>query len=190
MFIVDGLQFNLPHSIERSASLTASEVSGMLLNGQYLNDVIGTYMQYSVKIAVPRGQELEYTYLYEVLTNPVDAHTWVFPYNQNFIELTGKVDVINDRYYKEENGVNIWRGTTFTVTATHSSKEITLGEAIQRGLTPEPLATSPQIGDAYAYTSEGWAMVMGSPQDGDVLQYSEADGWQGESVENLDEVEF
>lgn len=185
MFTVDGMEIDLPCTIERQAELTTSEVSGMLLDKNYMNDVLGTFMQYAVKIAVPIGQEGLYSALYEILSDPVDAHEWIFPYNQDTITITARVDVISDKYYREENGVNIWRGTSFTVTANHPSKEYSLGEAIARGITPAPPVTNPEIGDTYLYSSRGWEMVAGNLSNGEVLAY-DGDTWNV-TVENPSE---
>lgn len=189
MWSVDGMQFDLPCSIERKASLTASEVSGMLLDKTYMNDVIGTFMEYTIKLAIPIGQEGDYVTLYEILTDPIDAHTWILPYNQGTIELTARVEVISDAYYKEENGVNIWRGIAFTVIANHPSKEYTLDEMVQRGLSPEPPIVMAELGDTYLYTENGWEMVASNLSLGDTMQW-DGDTWEFMEVVNLDEVQF
>lgn len=209
MFSVDGMEFNMPCSIERKANLTASEVSGMLLDKTYMNDIIGTFMQYTVKIAIPRGQEGAYSVLYDILSDPVDGHVWTFPYNQDVVEITGRVDTISDNYYKEENGVNVWRGTSFTVTANHPTKEMTLDEILERGLTPAPSVNSPQSGDTYIFGNNGWTMVASDPSNGnllgffngtwdvviddpvedDVVSYDGSE-WNKATVTNLDEVKF
>lgn len=156
MWSIDGASWDIPCTIERTAEITASEVSGMLLNKQYFNDVIGTFMQYSVSIAVPIGRESDYKYIYEMLTNPVDAHSFILPYNDAYIEITGRVQTVSDKYYRNINGTNGWRGTKFTIIANHPSKEMGLSEAIQRGLTPLPLVQHANAGDVYVYRTGAW----------------------------------
>ena len=107
MFSVDGIQWTLPCDIERTAEMEASEISGMLLNKQYFNDVIGTYLRYTVRIVVPFGGEAEYSQLYEILTDPVDAHSFVLPYNRDNISITGRVERISDIYKRLPNGTTI-----------------------------------------------------------------------------------
>ena len=158
-FFIDNTEIDLPCSIEREAELTASDVSGVLLDKSYFNDVLGTYMKYTVAIAVPIGQEGTYSLLYEALTQPIDGHTFMFPYNQGMIEITGRITVISDRYYKEENGVHIWRGTKFSVIANHPSKTMTLDEMIVRGLTPVPNVEFPNLGDIYEFQVTGWEQI-------------------------------
>lgn len=115
---VDNVTYeNLVCSIKRQAELRASDVSGFLMDGSYHNDVLGTYMQYTVTVAVPVGAENEYADLYEVLTDPVASHTFILPYNQDSISVVGRVGIISDSYYREVNDVALWRRISFTVTA-------------------------------------------------------------------------
>lgn len=159
MFSVDGLQWTLPCDIERTSEMTASEISGMLLNKQYFNDVIGTYLRYTVTIVVPFGGEREYTRLYEVLTDPVDAHSFVMPYNQGSITITGRVEHISDIYRKLPNGQIFWRGISFDVISNTPTKTHTLGEAIQRGLSPMPDIGGAQVGILYTFDGSSWNEV-------------------------------
>lgn len=164
-FYVDNAEIDLPCSIERIAELSASDVSGILLDKSYFNDVLGTYMKYTISVAVPVGREGLYASLYEVLSDPVDGHEFVLPYNQGVIQLTGRVQTISDRYYREENGVQIWRGTKFDVIANHPSKELTLTQVIARGLAPLPDVRFPNLGDVYEYTASGWQQIDISGDD-------------------------
>lgn len=154
MWSIDGISWNIPCTIEREAEITASEVSGMLLNKQYFNDVIGTFMKYTVAIAVPIGMLGDYTYLYERLTAPYD-HTFVFPYNDQYITITGRIEAVSDKYYPGENNGNGWRGTKFTVISNAPSKEMGLAEVIERGLAPMPLVQHVDDGEVYVYNG-GW----------------------------------
>ena len=120
--IVDGFSYGVACSIKRQAEIKSSDVSGMLLDKTYHNDVIATYMQYTIDIAVPRGKEMQYASLYEVLTNPVASHNFVLPYNQGTIQFNGRVEVVSDEYYREINDVTVWHKTSFVVTANEPSK--------------------------------------------------------------------
>ena len=186
MWSIDGNNWDVPCTIERVAEVTPSEVSGMLLNKQYFNDVIGTFMKYTIAIAVPVGMESDYKYIYEVLTEPVEAHTFVFPYNDATIQITGRVETVSDKYYPGANNSNGWRGTKFTVIANHPSKELSLSQAIQRGMMPLPLVQHANAGDVYVYDS-GWQSQDVS--DGNYYLY---DDYTFEEVEfvNADNKEY
>jgi hypothetical protein len=121
-FIIDSIRYDMPCSIEREAEIRASDISGMLLDKGYFNDVIGTYMRYTVSVAVPTGQESDYAQLYEILTDPKASHTCDLPYNQGRKIIVGRIEAVSDKYYHEEDGVHIWRGTKFTITANEPSK--------------------------------------------------------------------
>lgn len=153
MFTIDGIEWDYPCTVERTAKVTSSEISGMLLNKQYFNDVLGTWMQYAVTVAVPFGREEEYTDLYETLTYPKDGHQFVLPYNEGTIQVTGRVSSVSDRWVRSHNH---WRQIKFTVTANHPSKALTLGEVISTGMTPIPADMEASIGDLYEYTASGW----------------------------------
>lgn len=157
MWSVDGASWNLPCTIEREAEVTASEVSGMLLNKRYFNDVIGTFMKYTVSIAVPIGRESDYKYIYEILTNPDDSHTFVLPYNDTYITIVGRVQTVSDKYYRNTGGSNGWRGTKFTVIGSYPSKERTLSQVIARGVPSLPSVQHVANGDVYGYNNAAWS---------------------------------
>lgn len=156
MFTCDGITWDVPCKIEREAEVRASDISGLLLNRTYFNDVIGTYLQYTVSLAIPLDGLGQYTALYEILTAPVDGHQFVLPYNDDTIEITGRVEVVSDEWRKHADNGNYWRHTSFTVLANHPSKWMSLDGVLTMGGTPMPSGVSPAIGDFYEYTSSGW----------------------------------
>lgn len=121
MITVDGTDYEFPCDITREAQIQASELSGMLLNKNYHNDPIGTYMQYTITMAIPVTMMAEYSELYEILSDPVAGHTFILPYNQSTIQINGRVETISDRYFKK-GGVAVWRGTSFVIIANEPSK--------------------------------------------------------------------
>lgn len=154
-FVIDGIKWNFPCTIERTAEVTSSDVSGMMLDKSYFNDVLGTWMKYTVAIAIPKGHESEYTTIYEALSDPVGYHTFVFPYNyqQDGISIVGRVQVINDTYVRLPNGKQTWRKTRFEVIANHPTKEAELGNV---GYSPFPDTAGVPVGSVWEYTSNGW----------------------------------
>lgn len=153
---MDGLEWDVPCQIERKAEMTASEISGMLLDRTYFNDVIGTYLAYDVAIAVPFGQEDVYTDLYEAITKPVDAHEFVFPYNQQTIQVTGRVASVSDQYVYIDGKRNYWKGFKFTCVSIHPTKEMSLDEVITRGMSPIPSHINIPDGSVFVWdASEG-----------------------------------
>ena len=138
MFSVDGFEWDIPCRIDRIAELKASEISGMTLDRNYFNDCLGTWMRYEISVAVPFGMEDAYTTLYEILTAPVDGHTFVLPYNQSEINITGRVEAVKDTNYRLNDQRQYWQGTQFSVIANNPSKYQTLDEVISAGMSPYP----------------------------------------------------
>lgn len=160
-FKVDGVTYSSLHcNIERTAELKASDLSGMMLNKELFNDVLGTYMQYTVEVIVPLGKEEDYAQLYEVLSDPVPSHLFVLPYNQVTVEFNGKIDSISDKYIRKVDDRSVWRDTKFTVVATTPSKEYTLDEVITRGILPLPAVSELDAGKIYMVNEYGeWELT-------------------------------
>ena len=117
MFSVDGVEFSFPCDIDRTAEIRGSSLSGMLLDRTYYNDVLGTYMQYTVTLAVPLNKMAEYADLYELLSAPEEGHDFQFPYNGGTLSFRGRIGTVSDRYMGKIGSDQIWRGTRFTVIA-------------------------------------------------------------------------
>lgn len=158
-FSVDGVTWYIGCTIERVAEITPSDISGMLLDRSYFNDVIGTYLKYDVKLEVPFGAEQSYSALYEVLNEPVDAHSFVLPYGGGTIEITGRVEQISDVYMRLPSGTIHWKGISFSVIANHPTKQMSLGDVITRGASPLPDESDVSVGEVYIYSSGGWETV-------------------------------
>ena len=167
MIILDGITWDLETKIRRTADITGSDISGLLLDGSYFNDVLATYMSYEIGIAVPWWMDpARYSELYEALTDPVDGHTLVVPYNQGMITITGRIEVVTDEYVRRPGGKQYWRDTTFTITANHPSKFLSLDQVLARGGTPLPELSTGQEGDTWHYEgANGW--VHGNYADAD-----------------------
>lgn len=159
-FSIDGLEWQYPCQITREAKLTASDISGMMLDKSYFNDCLGTWMQYTVVIAVPFGSEDQYAQIYESLTQPVDGHVFVLPYNNSTIEITARVTEVQDVWVRMSDNKNYWKGTQFTVIANHPSKTMSLAQTLVRGRTPFPDLASVQNGATFMYTTtNGWIVA-------------------------------
>ena len=157
MWSIDGIECELPCNIERVAEMTASDISGLLLDKSYFNDVIGTYMKYTVTLAVPNTMRAEYNSFYEMLTQPVDGHAFVLPYGGGEIEITGRVTSMKDVYVRLPNNGVHWKGISFDIIANHPSKEMSLSQVLTRGAAALPDASDVNVGSSYEYTSGGWS---------------------------------
>ena len=156
MFTIDGIQWPYPCKIERVSEIRPSDISGMLLDRSWFNDVLGQFLSYDITVAVPLNRRDAYTALYETLSEPADGHSFVLPYAAGTIELTGRVENVRDVYVRLADGRTYWKGTRFTVTANHPTRALTLSEAITRGRAPLPEAADPSEGDTYIYSDGTW----------------------------------
>ena len=161
--VVDNVSYNIVAGIKRTANITPSQISGMLLDKTYFNDVIGTYLQYEVQLAIPHEKEADYEALYEVLTEPVADHTVILPYNNTTVEIVGRIETISDVYvetqHRRNDIVNIWRKISFVITANHPTKEYTLDEVIERGVSPLPDVSELDEGKVYMVVNGQWVMT-------------------------------
>lgn len=123
MIAIDGTQYSFPCDITRTARITSSDVSGMLMNKKEYNDALATYYDYNIKMAVPINQMAKYATFFEQLSAPVPSHVFTLPYNQDYIDIIGKINSISDVYYGNRAGVAIWRSISFTIHALEPSKE-------------------------------------------------------------------
>lgn len=170
MFSIDGVEYRVKCAATRGAEVRESDISGLLLNGQIFRDVLGTYFTYDIELEMPLKNKGRYSALIEQLTEPVDGHLFVLPYNTETLELTGKASDIEDVWKKLPSGYTYWDGLKFTIEPNAPTKAQTLQEAITRGLTPLPDVYDAEIGDTYTFTSEGWVEASAFP-DADTTAY-------------------
>ena len=191
MIKIDGIEWDVPCEIHRTAELKPSEVSGLLLDKTYLNDVLGTYMAYEVTLAVPMDRRSDYTTIYEMLNAPVSAHVFVMPYNQGMTSITGRVADVRDNLFYTSDG-NYWEGCKFTVISNIPSKtpssEQSQGSDSDTGsgtsggsditiMIPPGNISGADDGALLQYINSAWDVVTTSPEDGDILEYSGENGW-------------
>lgn len=156
MITVDGHEWDVPCGITRVAEMTPSEVSGLMLDKSYFNDVVGTYLRYEVSLAVPANMTREYLQLYRTLVDPVDGHEFILPYGDDEITVTARVDELTDEYVYVSGANQYWKGVKFTLKANHPTYTYTLDEMIARGLTPLPDVGGAAEGDMYTLVDGEW----------------------------------
>ena len=156
MLTIDGVEYDVKCEIRRTAEISASDISGLLLDRSYFNDVLGTYMSYELVFSYPLYNQNRYTTIYDVLSAPVDGHTFMLPYNQGVIEITARVEKVYDEYYRTEGGRVYWRETAFDIIANHPSKYMSLTEVLARGRAPLPEVAEPREGDTWTWHNGAW----------------------------------
>ncbi len=163
---IDGLEWTVPCQVDRTAEMRASEISGVLLDKTYFNDVVGTYMSYEVSIAVPMSMAKEYEDLYDLIITPVSGHTFVLPYGQSTITIVGRVASVSDQYHYMDGRRNYWLGFKFTVVSNHPTKEEDLNTVLSYGMDPMPSTIGIEDGAAFAWndTDGVWEAISDSDE--------------------------
>ena len=152
MWSIDGMDWDYPCTINRVADIESSSISGMMMDGTYFNDVLGTYLRYSVSVAVPIGKESKYDAIYKLLTAPDSYHRFEFPYGQTMVSINGRVSMVSDSFVRLSGSKQTWRKITFDVTSNTPTRR---GER-SYGITPYPAAPSVPVGTLFEKTADGW----------------------------------
>ena len=156
---IDGVDYDVECGVRRTATVHSTDISGDLMDGTYFNDVDGTYYDYELDFLYPLYDRDKYAAIYEALTEPVDGHAFVLPYNNSTIEITARVEVLSDEQIEMKSGYKYWRGPRFALYANAFSKQVSLAEVITRGRAPIPDAASPSIGDTYVWDGTEWTVT-------------------------------
>ena len=160
MFYIDGTQWPYQVDVTRNANMRPSALSGMMLDGTYYNDVLGTFMSYTVKVAVPLSQRQRYSTIYEKLIDPVDAHEFILPDTAGgSITFTGYISNVSDVYVYMADGTPYWKGIRFDITSNVPRKHRTLDQAIDSGRTIFPYVAEHNEGDTWTWTNGAWALT-------------------------------
>lgn len=170
MLIIDDIAYDVKCEVKRTANLTSSDISGLLLDKNYFNDVIGTYMSYQVTLKYPLRDQSRYAELYEALTLPVDGHRFNLPFNQGRLDITARIASVPDQWIELDGGFQYWEALQFTIVANHPSKTMALEEVVSRGRAPVPDIAAPNEGDTFVWTEGHWAKSAEYP-NADVLYY-------------------
>lgn len=124
-FTVDGNTYDLVYGVSRQINKRSTDLSGYMMDGSYNSDVIGTYVQYDVTMAVPSGNEAEYAALFLVLEDK-NNHEFVMPFGQGTKTFSGRVTGLSDTFVKAQGNTQIWRAIKFTVTSNEAEDGSTL----------------------------------------------------------------
>ena len=156
---IDGVEYDVKCSVRRTARVHSTDISGEMLDGSYFNDVDGTYYDYEIEFLYPLYDRDRYAAIYEALTEPVDGHAFVLPYNNSTVQITARVETLADEQIEMESGFKYWRGLRFALYANGPTKVMSLSEVVTRGRAPIPDAASPSIGDTYVWDGTEWTVT-------------------------------
>ena len=108
-FTVDNVQYNaLVTSLNRSARIKDSKLSGDVKSGRHFRDLVGTYDDYDMEIATDRLSQAEYDSLYEALTAPVESHVVILPYGRTTLQFDAYIQSVGDSYIADNGTDRLW----------------------------------------------------------------------------------
>ena len=139
--IVDGTNYKVGvefGSLDRSFELMEGNGATTAMSGYSIRDLIGTNTEYSMIIHSLPGKQSDYDNLYEVLTSPVDSHTFKLDNNGVIEEFEAQIESGDDEYLGFEDGVHHWDNLSVTF------KPIVPQEIYEYGSdTPQPTPIDP-----------------------------------------------
>ena len=120
LFSVNGTYYNVtitPGGLERKVAITDGENAGRTLSGLMIRDLIGTYVNYTIKLETKNLDVAQYDALVSVLRQPVDSHNIVMPYDQGSLSFKAYLTAVNDKLMDTFRGVNRWGGLSIEFVA-------------------------------------------------------------------------
>lgn len=82
-FVMDGIEYNIDViSLERSFTVMDSSKANRTQSGEMYRDPVGTYYNYTMTVAERDGDPDSLDAFWDAVSQPVDSHVCVFPYNQ------------------------------------------------------------------------------------------------------------
>lgn len=82
-FMMDGIAYNVRVSnLTRKFSVQDTDRTGRTQDGEMYRDIIGTFYNYSMTVEQMDGDTEAFDQFWEAISQPVESHVCVFPYNQ------------------------------------------------------------------------------------------------------------
>lgn len=111
VIILDGKEYNIGvMSLERSFEVSDTDASGRTKDWKMHRDVVGTFYNYTISVAVWRGDYDSYKRFYDAISAPVASHTITVPYNDESLTFQAYCTKGKDKLFHKnrKNGVQLW----------------------------------------------------------------------------------
>lgn len=103
--------------LTQKGEVTDTDKAGRSVNGTMIRDIIGTYYNYTIKVAPNKNNFTEYDKFFTAITAPVDSHVVSFPHNQTFLTFNAYITSANRSIQlKNKNGTK-WKDMTINFIA-------------------------------------------------------------------------
>jgi hypothetical protein len=116
VFQIDGKQFNNVHvtSLTRKFQILDGPNAARGATGNMIRDIVGTYFNYTLELALDGRYQAEYDTFYELVCDPkVDSHVIEMPYGQSTITFDAYISAGEDKLnFMSTDNKNYWEGIT------------------------------------------------------------------------------
>lgn len=83
-FLMDGIAYNVCVSkMTRKFSVLDTDKTGRTQDGEMFRDIVGTFYNYSMTVEQLGSDTDSFDAFWEAISQPVESHVCVFPYNQS-----------------------------------------------------------------------------------------------------------
>lgn len=109
-FLMDGIAYNVRVSkMTRKFSIQDTDKTGRTQDGEMYRDIVGTFYNYSMTVEQKDGDAESFDSFWEAISQPVESHVCVFPYNQSSLTqrmyiTSGEQDLVSRTPTKNEWG--------------------------------------------------------------------------------------
>ena len=111
VFIMDGIDYNIDvMKLTRNFEVADYDTTGRTADWVMHRDVVGTFYNYTMEIAVRNYDYNSYNRFYEAISAPVKSHRLIIPYGAGTITFQAYVTNGSDDLIIR-NSTNVWRGT-------------------------------------------------------------------------------
>lgn len=124
ILIIDNVDYSdkTVTSIERTATIKDSELSGEMMDGSYHRDIIGTYIDYTMTIVCKVNDPATYSQIFDVLSSPVASHEITAPYNNETMTFEAYIESVSDKLFRKTSDGTIWKDLSVTFKAAAPQK--------------------------------------------------------------------
>jgi hypothetical protein len=85
-FLMDGVAYNVRVSkLTRKFSVQDTDKTGRTQDGEMYRDIVGTFYNYSMEVSQMDNDRESFDSFWEAISQPVESHVCVFPYNQTIL---------------------------------------------------------------------------------------------------------
>ena len=109
--ILDGIEYNVfVESLERSFEVADTDATGRTADWVMHRDVVGTFYNYSIAVAVKNFDYDSYNRFYEAISSPTVSHSLTVPYGNGTKTFRAYCTKGKDKVVRKYNGKTLWDG--------------------------------------------------------------------------------